>query len=350
VQPASLTPVDIARAMRISESFLNAIIADTAPWYKPRRTRVIKGKPRQIDAPKPVLKALLRKLHRFLAAKFSAHRNVHGGAKRRSCFTSARVHMGRQYIIKRDVSECYPSVTTNNLFRQLEAYGFRVDTARTLSFLMTLSGRLPQGSPVSADALNFYLQDLDENIAAACARLGCRYSRTYDDIIVSTDFRQAIRPIGMVIESQIKAHGLEVNARKRKKEGFLPPDRPQRVHNIDVKSSRGVRIVKEHARAALDVATAYVLGARCVSPASIEGLARLRSRVAGYMHYCRQADFGPARHIRLLLEQGDRKVREHLRREGVTRGGKWWVKSGTRNEPRRLARLWQSLLEVAGKP
>ena len=64
--------------------------------------------------------------------------------------------------------------------------------------------------------------------------------------------------IATIIEQQIESHGLKVNIKKRQEEGFLPGHTKQRVHNIDVKSSRGVAIVPEHAKLALETAVSYV--------------------------------------------------------------------------------------------
>ncbi|MBE3037800.1 MAG: hypothetical protein IMZ62_03150 [Chloroflexi bacterium] len=322
---------------------LDGMASNMASWYKPARKVLIKGKLREIDPPTPVLRYRLRKLHRFIAANFRPHRGVHGGAKGRSCFSSARVHKGRRYIIKRDVKDCYPSIKTAALLDRLVAYGFCEETARILSLLMTLNGRLPHGSPVSADALNLFLFEADEVIVAKCTVLGGKYSRTYDDMVVSTNSGAASRELGEVLESQIAAHGLEVNSRKRAKEGFQPPHKRQLVHNIDVRSAGGVRIVREHEQKALAVATRYVRAARCVSPESLEPVALLRSQAAGYMHYCGQADFGPAKQLRRLLKQGDRHVRKRLTNECVTRCRKWWIISLRRNKAKQIAQRWRAL-------
>jgi hypothetical protein len=210
-------------------------------------------------------------------------------------------------------------------------------------------GRIAQGSPVSSDALNFFLFDADRALYAASAKIGVRYGRTYDDMVMSVDSSDLAEWPGNAMRKQIQEHGLTINTRKLRKTGFQPRHKEQRVHNLVVTSRRGVRIPDEHAEKAVALANSYVRGSAVVDANSLEGLARKRASLVGWMHHCRQADFGPARHIRTLLDAGDRRVDRMLASIGlVPHRKKWWlVVNGGRNEPSRLARLWRSLRSAA---
>ncbi|MGD8451333.1 MAG: reverse transcriptase family protein [Phycisphaerae bacterium] len=311
--------------------------------FLPTRQKRVCGKIREIDAPKPQTKSILRKLHRFLVRAVPPHPCAHGGAKSRSCFTSARRHLGRRYVVTRDVRDCYPSISQLELKKRLLGMGFGSDVALLLSFLCTVRGRMAQGSPVSSDALNLFLYDADRALSAACGRNGSRYSRTYDDMVISVQSPSLAEWPGDAMRRQIEGHGLSINARKLRMNGFAAQHREQRVHNLRVNNRRGVKIVAEQTAKALALAEAYLRGAKVVSADSLEGLARKRAQVAGWMYYTRQADFGPARHIKRLLEAGDRHVMRALASRGLSaRRGKWWITSKKRNEPRRLAQAWDT--------
>jgi hypothetical protein len=195
---------------------------------------------------------------------------------------------------------------------------------------------------VSSDALNFFFYDADRALSAACGQSGARYSRTYDDMVISVNLPRMAEWPGDVMRRHIEQHGLSINATKLRKNGFKPRHHEQRVHNLVVNNRRGVRIGSDQAGRALHLAEAFLRGAKTVGPDSLEGLAYKRSQVAGWMHYCRQAEFGPARHIRRLLDAGDRHVSRTLTAAGLTPyRKKWWVVCPGRNEPARLAAMWK---------
>jgi hypothetical protein len=343
MKPSKLTPRVLASELHMSVPFLVRIACHVDGYYKPTRLQRIKGKLRQIDPPTYAFKKLLKRLHRFLQRDFDFHPAAHGGVRRRSCFTAATRHKGRQFIITRDVKDCYPSITADSLRRRLLRLGFRSDAAWLLCRLMTVHDRLPQGAPTSGDALNFFLYDADEEVSSVCTTSAARYTRTADDMVVSVCSMDAVNAHVAMLETQIEEHGLKVSQRKRDKHGLQPSHKQQRVHNIVVNNKRGTGIVPEHVKEAIRRAEDYVIAARCVSADSLEAVALKRSRVHGWMYYCRQARFSPARHLRRLLEQGDRLVCRRLQIEQVTRTRRWWLNIPRENRPKKLALRWREL-------
>lgn len=348
MHPGKLTVSDIAHVMGLDVGQVWGLARNMDRAFYPTRRKRVRGKIREIDAPKPVTKRTLRKLHRFFQRRLGAHPSVHGGARSRSCFTSARQHLGRRYVVSRDVKDAYPSISQQALKGRLLGLGFRADVALLLSLLCTVRGRLAQGSPVSSDALNFFFYDSDRALSAACRRRGARYSRTYDDMVISVNLPSMAEWPGELMRRHIENHGLSINPRKLRKSGFKPRHHEQRVHNLVVNNKRGVRVPDEHAQRAVKLVEAYLRGTKVVSSGSLERLAYLRCQVTGWMHYCRQAEFGPARHIRRLLDAGDLHVQHALSAAGlVPNRKKWWVVCPTRNEPARLATIWKRLRAAA---
>lgn len=343
MHPRSVTIDEIARAVSLSESHLWALGRNMDRAFCPTRRKNVRGKVREIDAPKRMTRRILRRLHRFFQRKLRAHSSVHGGARSRSCFTAARKHMGRRYVVTRDIKNAYPSITQGALKHRLLRLGFRSDVALLLSLLLTVKGRLAQGSPVSSDALNFFLFDADRALSAACGKRGANYSRTYDDMVISVNSPRTAEWPGIAMRRQIENHGLQINLKKHREGGFQPSHYEQRVHSIVVNNKRGLRINGMQARHAVELAQSYIRSAKVVSHNSLEALAFKRSQVTGWMHYCRQAEFGPARHIRRLLDSGDRHVERALTEVGlIPYRNKWWLVSQVRNEPRRLTNAWRS--------
>lgn len=316
-----LTVDDIAKAMGLSIPQVWSLARNMDRAFWPTQRKLVRGKIREIDKPKPQTKRVLRKLHRFLQRRVGAHRSAHGGARSRSCFTAARQHLGRGYVVARDVKDAYPSVLREALKHRLCRLGFRADVSLLLSLLCTVRGRLAQGSPVSSDALNLFFFDADRALSAACGSVGARYSRTYDNMVISVNRGSMAEWPGNAMRKEIEAHGLKVNARKLHEKGsFGPRHHEQRVHNLVVNNKRGVRIGDDQVKKGVGLAEAYLRGAKTVGPDSLEGLACKRHKVTGWMHYCRQAEFGPARRIRQLLDAGDRNVHRKLAAAGLMHG------------------------------
>lgn len=321
----SITVSDIALSMNLTVSALYDFAQNLDDGFHPTRLSRERGKFRQIDAPKPGVKKKLRKLHRFLQRNAPAHPCAHGGAKGRSTFTSARLHLGKRFVVTRDIRDCYPSISRFALQESLARLGFADDAASLLSKLLTVRNRVAQGSPVSPDAINLYFYKTDRALSAYCRSKRLSYGRNSDDFVISGDSQFAAELPGNAIAKQISALGLVINEDKLRKRGFQPNHKPQFVHGLVVNNRRGLRIAPAQAKEGVELAEAFVRGSKVVSPESLQGLAYKRSRVVGWMHYCRQADFGPAQHIRKLLDAGDRNVRRALTELRLRSRKKWWL-------------------------
>ena len=337
---AQLAPHDIAEAMGVSVDILWRWARNPQALFKPARQEIVKEKERTIEPPHFWAKQRLRRLHRLLQKDYSGHRNAHGGVKGRSCFTGAKKHLGRGYVVIRDISQCYPSVTTDAVRDRLLAIGFRYETALVLAKISTVGNHLPQGSPISSDILNLFLYDADEGLARVLEKQGVRLHRCYDDVVGSTNSRKVAVTVGESIEAAIAGHGLQVNERKRAKNGLTNRNRRQTVHNLDVSNPAGVAIRREDMQKATAIAEAYVRGARSVGPDTLEIIAQKRQQVAGYICHFDQAKFSNAGHLRMLLKHGDSHVIRKLFGVGLD-ARKWYVRQRRINRPRRLAEAWR---------
>ncbi len=349
--PVLLMPEDIADCMGISLARLTRYADNTSLLYGERRTKIIKGKPRPIDPPTLFFKHTGKKLHRFLSRKFSVHGSVHGGAIGRSCFTAAARHINRDYVITRDISQCYPSIHKEALLMQLLSYGFNTVTAELLSNLFLRDNQIPQGSPLSTDALNFFFYAFDKKITQIC-RMHCgRITRTYDDIVISTNNCEAVDYLAETLEREIESYGLKVNQKKKADNGFqsLHSKYLPRVHNLILNPKKGVTIPLKQKQNAESQATAYFRGCKCASPDSLEGIARRRQVVMGHINHMRQARSNNAKYVYQLVKQGDEFVHTLLTNKRIEHKKKWWLitENGVSNynEPRRIAERWRMQVE-----
>lgn len=341
MNPKRIKPADIAAAMKMTEPECWKFARTMDKRFQPTREDDVGGKIRQIDAPFPYTKKKLRLLHNYLQGIRCAHPIAHGGVRGRSCFTHARKHLHKKFVWTRDAKNCFPSVRTDHFLRQLKKLGVRSDTAQLLAMLCTLRGRIPQGSPVSNDALNIYLWSFDQHNAASAGRNSLNVGRFADDIVVTGNNKSVGDNFVRQMEHRLADLGIDINDKKRRQCGLQNKSAPQLVHNIRVDHPKGTAVSIAHRSATIDVANRYLEGCRRLQPASLVRLAKQRKQLTGYMYYCRQANISPAKHARRCLQAGDRIVAQTFRELGITiRRNKWWVTTTKQNEPARLARIW----------
>jgi hypothetical protein len=267
-----------------------------------------------------------------------------GGVRGRSCFTAARLHLGKKAVSTRDVTDCYPSVTREQFRRKLLSLGFRSDSAFLLSGLLTCRDRIPQGSPASNDALNIYLFDIDQMFFSACGT-SLSFTRNADDHVISGNDIGHVGQTTLLLEVALQSNGLVVNEMKKAENGLrLAPD-VQLVHKILVNHPKRTRINADFAKKFNELGERYLRAAETVNSESLEHVALLRLELAGSINYSRQADLSPARHLKVMLERGDRFVQKKLSAAKVTRSKKWWVKKKFRNRPAEYTVRWKKLVE-----
>lgn len=344
LKPRQVSMGDLARFLRLREADLVDLAANCERLVRPAEARRIKGKVREISAPTPLGRLVLKRLLRFLQAVCPAESFVHGGSPGKSCFTAARTHRRSDHIVTRDVKNCYPSVSRDLVRRSLENEGFAEQVAEVLSALVTPYGRLPQGSNASGAVLNVVMRPLDRALADWCRGHEALGTRTYDDIVVSASRAATAEAGGVEIERNLGALGLEVSTRKRTRIGTQSRTRPgrlPRVHSIELGHGGKVGINPEQAAKATEMADGYVRACRSCQPRSIRVVAKLRERLSGWITQCSMADLSPVRHLRRQRDAGDRIVRRQIEKVGLHAfAGKWWLDTSLHPELTRIEAAW----------
>jgi hypothetical protein len=226
---------------------------------------------------------------------------------------------------------------------ELLVLGFRHDTANILAQLFTNRGGVPQGSPVSGDALNLFFWRLDQLLSSMAGTENLRFSRVADDFVLSGNSRANGDRVAARIEDELARREIQINQKKKLRAGLLTPSDERVVHSIKVSKPRGTAVRREHVDKALTLAKVYIASCRSVTPESLQAVAAKRQELAGWMYYCRQADLGPARAIRECLAAGDRHVLRKLTEAKISSPkNKWWLvnRAHRKDEPKRIAAIW----------
>ena len=168
------------------------------------------GGRRLVEAPKQNLKAMQRWILRQILNYIPAHDAAHGFRHRRSIHSYASPHTGREWVVRLDLRNFFPSISATRIRAIFRAAGYPAAVAQLLTGLCTnatpppvlaQAGRylardaefvaqlrgphLPQGAPSSPALANLAAFSLDTRLQALASRFDARYTRYADDLAFS---------------------------------------------------------------------------------------------------------------------------------------------------------------------
>lgn len=288
-------------------------------WPKPD------GGVRLIEAPRPRLKALQRRLLDGLVAKVPAHEAAFGFVPGRGVLDHAARHAGQPVVLRFDLRDFFGSVRASRIHALFAELGYGTQVCRALTALVTSrvaepvlqrlrddgaidapqaarwrGAHLPQGAPTSPALATLCAFNLDLRLDGLAHALGARYSRYADDIALSGGPLLAARRDR--IESLVGAAALE--------EGFRLNHRKTRCQTrVGAQRLCGV-VVNEHPnlpRHEFDRLKALLY--RCVidgpSAQNRAAVPDWRAQLTGRVAWARQVNPARAARLTALLERID---------------------------------------------
>ncbi len=173
----------------------------------PRRS----GTPRLLEIPTGPLKQMQRKVLAEILNAVPIHPAAHGFTCGRSIVTNAAVHCGKKTVLRFDVADFFPSVSSARVFGIFRTIGYPVDVARLLAGLCTtqmpasvwenrpgardgadyltrqrlITRHLPQGAPTSPALANLAAARLDRRLSRLAKAADAAYTRYADDLTFS---------------------------------------------------------------------------------------------------------------------------------------------------------------------
>lgn len=187
--------------------------------YKVMRIPKASGGWRVILEPNPELKEKQRKVLKWLMARrISPGPYAHAFVRYRSIKTHTSRHVGKKVIVRMDVKDFFPSITTPMILAALIREGVSKEHAERIVELCTVDDRLPQGAPTSPFLANVVFKSLDFRLAGL-ARKFCQqrfqtsYSRYADDLIFSSN-DEKLHIIIHAVRKILESAGFLVNHKK----------------------------------------------------------------------------------------------------------------------------------------
>jgi len=201
------------------------------------------GNIRLIEAPKQKLKELQRVILSELLEKVPVHEAAHGFLKGRSIKTFAAPHVGRQVLLRMDLSDFFPSISgarvqalfrtagypdavadllggicTNAAPRRMwKTIGKRLDTLKMAEARALYAFRhLPQGAPTSPALANLCAYRVDCRLGGLAEAAGAAYTRYADDLAFSggPELERSIERFALRVAAILMEEGFNVHHRK----------------------------------------------------------------------------------------------------------------------------------------
>lgn len=167
---------------------------------------------RLIEAPKPRLRALQRRVLGEVLGRIPVHEHAHGFVPGRSVHTFAAPHAGQRTVVRVDLVSFFASITAARVYGLWRTAGFPEPVAHALAALGTTrtpaavlrqapagldqrayrvallrGAHLPQGAPTSPALANLCGYRLDRRLAGLAGSFDVRYGRYADDLAFSGD-------------------------------------------------------------------------------------------------------------------------------------------------------------------
>lgn len=136
-------------------------------------------------------KQLLKPLENLYLSRYGESmylKSVHGFLTGKSIITNAENHINKKYILNIDLKDFFPSINfgrVRGIF--LKKYNFNTEVSTVLAQIVTINGKLAQGSPTSPIISNMICYDMDKYIYKLCLNHNCNYTRYADDITISSN-------------------------------------------------------------------------------------------------------------------------------------------------------------------
>ena len=177
---------DLASLLGMNEDRLSQLAGEAEKLYERFPIKTRRRRPRWIEAPKPFLKLVQRRLLDRLLYEVPPHSAAHGFYPELSIVTNAQTHVRSDWVISFDLKDFFPTTDMEKVSQVLsKSYALEGRTLDTILRLTCRGGSLPQGAPTSPHLANLAFFDGDEWLANLAKQHKLSYTRYADDMTFS---------------------------------------------------------------------------------------------------------------------------------------------------------------------
>lgn len=214
---------ELCDCLRISRSLLYLVTQDSLKYRYRNITIPKKNKGvRVIYIPSYSLKLVQRWVLENILYKLRTSDSCYGFSKgvTSPLAKNASLHKYNLYILKMDLKNFFPSITSQRVFSLFRSIGYNVEISSLLTKICTCNDLLPQGAVTSPCIANLTCRHLDYRIKKFCSKRDVVYSRYADDLIFSCNNIETLRRLKSTITRIITDEKFIENSEKTK---YLTP-------------------------------------------------------------------------------------------------------------------------------
>ena len=216
--PIIRTVDELAELLCTDARLLYAISNETPAWYKCFQIPKNNGSMRNIEAPRPYLKTIQRRIQKKILSCFTVHDCATAFLPGKNIRRNALFHVNKSVVLNCDIKNFFPSLKSRAVFEFFRRRtGYEPDVCMMLSRLCTLYVHLPQGAPSSPMLSNLLMFEIDETICQWCAKHYLSYSRYADDMTFSGEIDVRVQAdILQMVKRNLTLLHLKLNIAKTK--------------------------------------------------------------------------------------------------------------------------------------
>lgn len=214
LQDDDLSITDLGLAIGVSPRLLTSFLHKPHPHYRTFWIGKRGGGNRLISSPRTFLKVIQYWLLDYFLFKLPVHQNCHAYRRAHSILTNALPHVGKNFVGNIDIEDYFGSITQGRIETLLRGQGFGPNLSNSISRLITLDDKLPQGAPTSPVVSNAVLYDFDQLMTTYAVEQELVYTRYADDITLSGGRRLAIEKAIRYAGRMLQEFDLVVNVDK----------------------------------------------------------------------------------------------------------------------------------------
>ncbi|WP_430478708.1 reverse transcriptase family protein [Streptomyces sp. P11-1] len=236
---------DLAQQAGVSTELLEWLSSEiptgVGRLYEQRLHRKKHGGVREVFKPRQPFDTVSKNLYRSFTRIFSyaAPDHVHGFVRERSTITNAGQHLAKKCVLRMDLEDFFPSISSATIRALLQEQGYEGKVADFAVSLVTIGGKLPIGLSTSPLLSNLAFLSTDHTLADYAQSEGLSFTRYVDDLTFSGDVTDRhSADIAQILDEA----GWSVNTRKTV---FMRRGGPQYVTGLYVGESDGPRIPRK---------------------------------------------------------------------------------------------------------
>lgn len=213
----------MSKQLSLPMKHIRRMVVTSGHHYKRFLVMKRSGGVRAIDHPSRSLKALQQWLLTNVIESWPVHPAAKAYRKDVSIFDNATVHAKSKYLLRMDMKDFFPSITTADMQAYMAKWGhlfddWSSDDRSGFCGLVFLNGKLTIGSPTSPAISNALCFDLDATLYNMSFGYGVEYTRYADDLFFSSKKKDVLSAVESGVKKTVSTlsipNSLKINETK----------------------------------------------------------------------------------------------------------------------------------------